>query len=641
MTADKEKPGGAATQPGGGGLAAGDGPSDQDHYRASARDCQAAARAAIAGLLAGESANGTDPAELGPWSECFQALAAAPDLPTRQRIFDALTRDDPGLARLIAGDPQPARPLPQVIVTNRPMSDVTQDALDALAAANDPPSLFVRSGGLARVRADERGRPVIDDVDAGILRAMMERSALWYRVTKEREFRHVPPPDDNVRDALALGAWPFPPLESITETPALRPDGTILDRPGYDPATRLYYVPARGFTAPAIPAAPSRSEVAAAVALVEEAIGEFPYADAASKANAWALLLTPILRPAIEGNTPLALIDKPQAGTGASLLAEAVSILATGRQAAMMSAPADDTEWRKKITATLLEGATMVTIDNVEDTLQSASLALALTSSAWKDRVLGQSATVVLSQRATWLATGNNLKLGGDMPRRCYWIRLDAQTAQPWRRRDFKHPGLIGWVTEHRGQLLGALLTIARAWYAGGRPRADVQELGSFESWSRIMAGVLTHAGISGFLGNLEELYARVDEEGEQWRRFLETWHEVLGQTPVTVADLLRLMRPPEEKGAKAEPEQAGLLPEDQAQQAKDEERGRALLEALPDYLADGLADARSAGGFSRRLGKALAKRCDMVFDDSGLRLTKLPSEGKQTAKWLVRKGKK
>ena len=151
--------------------------------------------------------------------------------------------------------------LPQIIVTNRPLPAITTDALAALRIANAPPELFVRSGVLARVRSDERGRPVIDDVDAGILRGRMARTGFWYRTNQHGDLRHIPPPDDVVKDLLALGAWPFPPLEALTETPALRPAGTILDRPGYDPATGLYYLPPQGFTAPAIPSHPSHAEM--------------------------------------------------------------------------------------------------------------------------------------------------------------------------------------------------------------------------------------------------------------------------------------------------------------------------------------------------------------------------------------------
>ena len=565
----------------------------------------------------------------------------------------------------------------EIVVTNRPLPAITAEALSALRSANDPPELFVRSGALARVRADERGRPVIDAVDAGILRARMARTGNWYRRTPEGALRHVVPPDDVVKDILALGAWPFPPLEALTETPALRPAGTILDRPGYDPATGLHYLPPPGFAAPAIPDRPDRAAVRAATALVDEAIGEFPYADAASKANTWALLLTPVLRPAIRGNTPLALIDKPQAGTGASLLAELVAILATGRPAAMMTAPNNEEEWRKKITAALSEGSTVVTIDNLEGPLASASLAAALTSSTWKDRILGQTRMIHLAQRATWLVTGNNIRLGGDMPRRCYWIRLNAHTAQPWRRSDFRHPGLVDWATENRGQLLGALLTLARAWWADGCPPAAVPALGGFEDWAQTVGGVLAHAGILGFLGNLDDLYRRVDEEGAQWQAFFSAWHDAIGPAEITVAELIKRMRAasqpalaslaclPQAGQADPGPAQKASLPwtpaQGQAQssacpgleseaQPKGQARGQgpggeggqdggdeALLEALPDYLADGLADERRAGSLARRMGHALAKRADMVFDETGLRLTKVvQGDRKAVARWRV-----
>ena len=71
----------------------------------------------------------------------------------------------------------------------------------------------------------------------------MARVADFVRLTKYGP-RHVPPPKVLVRDVLALGEWPFPPLEGIVEVPVLRPDGTILSKPGYDPSTRLFYRPA-------------------------------------------------------------------------------------------------------------------------------------------------------------------------------------------------------------------------------------------------------------------------------------------------------------------------------------------------------------------------------------------------------------
>ena len=120
----------------------------------------------------------------------------------------------------------------------------------------------------------------------------------------------------------------------------------------------------------------------------------------------------------------------------------------------MMGAPTDDAEWRKQITATLLPGPTVVIIDNVEEPLSAASLSRALTANVWSDRVLGLSQQANIQQCATWIATGNNIQVGGDMARRCFRIRLDAKSARPWKGRTFTHPNLLEWVRENRGRLV-------------------------------------------------------------------------------------------------------------------------------------------------------------------------------------------
>lgn len=98
------------------------------------------------------------------------------------------------------------------------------------------------------------------------------------------------------------------------ESPILRPDGSIFATPGYDAQTRLYYRPVPGFRHPEISAGPGKDEVRAALELVNEAIGEFPYADRASAANTLGLLVTLLIRQAIPGPVPLVLIDAPRPG---------------------------------------------------------------------------------------------------------------------------------------------------------------------------------------------------------------------------------------------------------------------------------------------------------------------------------------
>jgi hypothetical protein len=377
----------------------------------------------------------------------------------------------------------------------------------------------------------------------------------------------------------------------------LRPDGTILDKPGYDRATGLIYHPAPGLAVPSIPERPTDDDLRLARALLWEAIGEFPYDGDASRANALGLLLTAVVRPAIPGPVPLALLDAPQAGTGKSLLAEVVARIATGRPAAMMGAPSNDEECRKQITATLMLGGALVVIDNVEHPLEAPSLARALTAETWTDRYLGRSRMLTLPQRATWIATGNNLRLRGDLPRRSYWVRLDAKLARAWQRHEFTHPDLPGWVTEQRGELLAALLTLARAWYAAGRPSVTVPVVGGFTGWARTVGGILAHAGVTGFLSNLDHMYEASDEEAGQWEGFLRAWRERYRDAAITTAGLVEALR------------------------ARPDMQADRLQTAVPDVVAELLDGPPSA--LPRRLGKALARRVDVRHGDDNIRLAK------------------
>ena len=337
---------------------------------------------------------------------------------------------------------KPVRPLPEILTSHRQLREITQESLDALYARNKPPRLFVRGGVISRVRQDERGRPIIEELSAHALRGEMERTANFLRVTRDG-LMPVAPPMDMVQDVQARPGWEFPPLEAVIQAPVLRTDGSILDQGGYDRATCLLYWPADGLEIPPIPETPSPDDIASAMHLVGEAIQDFPFVDDASRANTLGLFLTPVVRPAIRGPVPLAVCDAPQKGTGKSLLAEVAGTIAVGR-AEHMGGPNREEEWQKLITATLVEGNPFVTLDNLRGTIRSAALERVLTAEHWADRVLGHTKMARLPQRATWVATANNARLGGDLARRCYWIRLDARSARPWTRTEFQHPHLLG-----------------------------------------------------------------------------------------------------------------------------------------------------------------------------------------------------
>ncbi len=545
-----------------------------------------------------------------------------PDLPEHGDVSDWLqaggTREE--LERLAHEAPEwtqsaPAA-LPNIIVSDRPLRDKTTDAIEALRHANTPPVLFVRSGRPARIRTDEAGRPLIEPVGDVELANRLTRTADFLKLT-EKGYHHVSPPGDVVGDILAMGVWPFPPLEAIVEVPVLRPDGSILSAPGYDPATKLYYMPAPGLYIPPIPTNPSQAERQAAADLIDELLHDFPFVDEASRANAWGLLLTPIVRQAT-GLAQMALIDAPTPGSGKGLLAAVVSLIATGRHAALINPARDDDEWRKRITSVLGYGSTIINIDNVERRLDSAALCSVLTTEEWSDRVLGRSEQVHYSHRATWIATGNNIQPAGDLPRRCFWIRLDAEMPMPWTREGFKHPALMSWTLDNRGRLLAALLTLARAWYADGKPNgAKLSGVDNFSAWASTVSGILAHAGRSDFLGNATSMFEQLDDDGAQWEAFLSQWQAVWGAAPVTVAEVVTRLKQGTEKDSESDPV------------------GDALRASLPDVLASAFASDKS---FSHKLGLQLRSIRDRRFGARGLCVIRADGEtsSKKSSKWRV-----
>ena len=521
--------------------------------------------------------------------------------------------------------------LPEIIVGGDQLRDMTDQAVEALMRVERrAPTLFLQSARMVRVGHNEMKRPIVTQMGVAEVKEVLTHSANYYRLKRplgaDGEWEKIPvsPPREIAEQILARQAQkpylPFPPLEAIVEIPVIRPDGTILDQPGYDSRTRLYYTPHAGMEVCKISLVPSRAEREAALALILETIGEFPYVNEADLANALALLLTPFLRPAIKRHVPLALLDAPKPGTGKGLFSDVVSIIATGTSSAVLTMSDSEEEVQKSITSLLIEGATIITIDNIAGRLQSKHLEAVLTADLWRGRILGQSKMVLVPQRATWLATGNNIKLGGDLARRCYRIRLDPHVSKPWMRSGFTHEDLSGWVTEQRSALISALLTLARAWFAAGQPlAAGLPSLGTFTSWVKTVGSILAYAGVRGFLSNQERLYEEIDEESFQWEAFLQAWLDLFGTGWVKIADIITSM---DETGAENVAGSVSPLP------------ANVLLETLPEALQMTLKEKPHT--FKIRLGKALEKRVDTCFGDDNLRLERGKDEHSKVSLWRV-----
>ena len=447
-----------------------------------------------------------------------------------------------------------AEPVPAAeVVVGRPRLDADEKRLEiisslawaALLEANTPARLFLHGGRPARFEADGDAVAALQELTPERLRYELARAGEWWARRKvDGVWHEVPamPPKDVVADMLAhpVGALRLPPVDRIVRAPVFAADGTLQAAPGYHPAGRVIVCPPEGLHMPDLPTALTDHDIEAAVALIDDLIADFPFVNGADRAAAFALLLVPFVRDMIDGPTPLHLFEAPAAGTGKGLLAAVALMAAIGDDLGTMTQGRDEDEWRKRISTCLREGKAAILIDNVTHALDSGVLSSALTATLWSDRLLGTLDPLNLPVRCAWVATGNNPTLSTEIARRSIRCRLDSKTDRPFQRdpATFRHPSLREWAREHRAALIGAALTLVQAWLAAGRPSPAVRPLGSYESWTRVIGGILHRAGIEQFLDNLDDLYERADSEGTVWRRFVEAWWEEHEGREVGVADL-------------------------------------------------------------------------------------------------------
>jgi hypothetical protein len=403
-----------------------------------------------------------------------------------------------------------------------------------------PPSNTKDKDGPAQVRDIEK---------AGTLRAMIHNRVHPWRVKEyedeksgEKKRKKVPAmfptaPAQHVFDAPSdcLGLRP---LVGVTHVPLPRADGTLLAKPGYDEATGLLYLPHAGLNVPAIPDAPTSSDVANAVELLDRLFGEFPFVSDDMRANYYGMLLTPLLRLIAPPAYKMFIIDAPQRGSGKSLLTKVARAVHGG--VVRGEFPSNDEELGKVVLSILTyTTAPIVEFDNVAGMLRSPKLDSLLTQAQWTDRLLGQNRNVTVPNDRLWIATGNNLQIGGDLARRVIWVTIDPKMPKPETRTGFAIPDLEGYATDHRGEILAALLTLVRAWVTAGKPLGRPRLTDSFATYVHTVEAILKHAEVAGTFDAPGAAKDAVNPEADEFEQFLASVHRTFGGEPWTVADVL------------------------------------------------------------------------------------------------------
>ncbi len=323
-----------------------------------------------------------------------------------------------------------------------------------------------------------------------------------------------------------IGEWKYPVVAGVISTPTLRPDGSVLTEDGYDPATRLILTKDKSIDLSAMLIKPTRDDAMQALATLNELLVEFPFVSYVDHAVAVSALISPVVRGALR-TVPMHAVRAPTPGSGKSYLLDVASAIASGKPCPVLAAGKTAEENEKRLGAALLEGMPLVSIDNVNGELGGDQLCQMIERPLVRIRPLGKSELVEIESKATVFATGNNLRVTGDMTRRVVLCVLDAGVERP-ELREFRQPvAPVERVLADRGKYIAAAMTIVRAYELAGSP-GRLRDLASFEDWSRRVRSALVWLGMADAADSIETL-REDDPERTQAVAAIEALQQMFG----------------------------------------------------------------------------------------------------------------
>lgn len=408
---------------------------------------------------------------------------------------------DPDAGRLADADGKESDDVPVI-----ELSPDRQEILD-LVVRELPrvPGLYQRGGELSRVWIPPRGevsrlpqiRPLRDAKMGAILTTICEFVSKDPKTEVEKR-EH--PPDWLIRGVLENLDYPgVRVLRSIVGTPVLRPDGTILQTPGYDPESFLVYHPTEEFKKEfkEIPEKPSAAETQTALNELVDLVSQFPFETTADLSAYLAGVLTPFTRYSYVGPVPLFAVMANSPGVGKTKLVDLASIIFTGAPAARQSYTDDEDEWRKRINIIASTGKTVCIWDDIEKRFGNKVLDTALTAVIWGERTTGKADAPEYPLLWVPWVTGNGLQMKADTYLRTIPVRLRTHLEKPGNRNDIKNDDIEGTTLQNRAIYIRACLTLLRSYLINGKTKPiEIPKWHRFPAWSAAIRKPLVWLGL-------------------------------------------------------------------------------------------------------------------------------------------------
>jgi putative DNA primase/helicase len=463
-----------------------------------------------------------------------------------EQIVDELARYPNGIALKFADrlqeevtrsfkkwqDKNPAKTLPIIRCAAGQIARMVDEAEVALIDANIP--IFVRGKMLVEPITVQR-QAAHDRTTLVTAFSRLGERKLSYQLNKyaadfqrydlkRKKWVLIDPPENITSALLTLRDWRFPEVVGIVNAPTMRPDGSILSELGYDPATRLWCN--SDIELPPIADKPSRAQAVVALQLVKALLAGFPFVGPVDWAVALAAIQSAVLRGAFD-LVPLMAILAHASGTGKSYLVDLIATIITGRKCPVITGSKSGEEMEKRLGVLLLEGSSMTSLDNLSQDIEGDLLAQMVTQNFIKPRILGKSEMPECEWRGMLFATGNNIRVVGDMIRRTLVCQLDAKLEHPEQR---KFPfDAIQRILDNRGSYIAAAITIARAYAAASSPKANSTiPLNGFDSWSKVVREPLIWLGEADPVASMEAARA-ADPERVAAQELMTLWSKCIG----------------------------------------------------------------------------------------------------------------
>lgn len=447
----------------------------------------------------------------------------------------------------------------------------------------------------------------IEEIDLYFLLEILTKIGIWKKYdARSNDYKIIDCPEKIAKHLLSRKQWEnIPVLRGIIQSPTILKDGSILQKPGYDETSGLYFQSSTKF--PKILEKPSKEDALSSLTILKEILKGFPFSDeiygkGKNFSVALSAILTALIRKSIS-SAPLHGFSAPKMGSGKSLLADVVSLISTGSRNCVVPPEKNEAEEKKRLMALLMEGDSIACYDNIVEPFSSAALCCALTQPYYKDRILGKTGSATAPTDITFLATGNNLRFAGDLSTRALLCVIDANEERP-EERSFDI-NLYEHIPKNRGEIVVAALTVLKAYIHAGKPKQKIKTYGRFEEWSDLVRSAIIWVGCADPCESRKEIE---DDDPERVKigNLFASWHTIFGDYSQKVKDVVK----------KAEIES--------------KEGNEDLLDALLEMAPD------NKGGVNpRSLGKQLAKHNKRI--ECGYQLEKM-AKIQHAETWRIKK---